>query len=249
MAWGSWLEPCTGARGGTISKGKGVGGLASAVALLLPAAELGWAPPGSLALPGALALAAMAGAGCFPVALDEPRPHHRDRLYGCRAFPALWDRSRTPGGGSSWDKVQRRVVWQGGSLWLWRGGTSLCSPPQRACRAGTPRIPPPGDPVWLLCQDGAGTMILTLSLDPSQNFSPRTAWGAGLSPGLSSRVPRCRLSLLGPGFPVCGTVPVGAGPGHGHCGAGRGLGAALPHAQASGTQRRGWGKCGPGGPR
>lgn len=92
-------------------------------------------------------------------------------------------------------------------------------------------------------------MILTLSLDPSQNFSPRTAWGAGLSPGLSSRVPRCRLSLLGPGFPVCGTVPVGAGPGHGHCGAGRGLGAALPHAQASGTQRRGWGKCGPGGPR
>lgn len=71
------------------------------MALLLPAAELGWAPPGSLALPGALALAAVAGAGCFPMALNEAWSHRRDRLYGCRAVPALWDRGRTPGGGSS----------------------------------------------------------------------------------------------------------------------------------------------------
>lgn len=170
----------------------------------------GLSPSGSLVLPGA-----PAGAARSPVELDEAWPRHGltagTGCNGCRAIPALRDGGHAPGGGSSWDKVQRRAVWQEESLWLWRGGSpqpALVHGEVRwACGAGTPGNPPPGDPVWLLRRDGAGTVILTSPLDPAQNFPPRTAWGAGLGLGLSPQVPRCRPSLLSPGFPARGAVP------------------------------------------
>lgn len=88
--------------------------------------------------------------------------------------------------------------------WLKCRVSAPCSRLQCTARRGGPqgRDPqefPLGDSVWLQCQDGAGGVILTSCLDPSQNFLPRSLLGAGLGPGLSPGVPKCRLSSLGTG--------------------------------------------------
>lgn len=66
-----------------------------------------------------------AGAGCGD---GRPPPRHR---HG----PALQEWSCVPGGGSSWDKVQRRVVWQGALPRPRPGG--LSSAPPRHSLPGT----------------------------------------------------------------------------------------------------------------